>query len=221
MVLNISVWSLRLKSKTLDLQTAADYLAKQDPTLAPVIAVHGLPTFTPHTNYYQELVDSIISQQLSVKAARAIEQRFIELFGGNFPTPEQILNRSIDEFRSVGLSRPKAAYIQDLAQKVLDGTVTFDNLDELSNQEIIDELTKVKGIGTWTVHMFLMFCMRRLDVLPIGDLGIRNGVQKLYGLDHVPSPDEVTAIAKKHGWSPYESAASWYVWQSLNNAPSL
>lgn len=211
-----------MKSKTLlDLQTAADYLAKQDPTLAPIIAAHGLPTFTPHTNYYQELVDSIISQQLSVKAARAIEQRFMELFGGNFPTPEQILARNIDELRSVGLSRPKATYIQDLAQKIQDGIVVFDTLDELSNEEIIDELTKVKGIGVWTAHMFLMFCMGRLDILPIGDLGIRNGVQKLYGLDHVPAPDEVTEVAKQHKWSPYESVASWYVWQSLDNAPSL
>lgn len=210
-----------MKSKTLDLQTAADYLAKNDLILAPIITASGLPTFTPHTNYYQELVDSIISQQLSVKAARAIEQRFMELFGGNFPTPEQILSRTIDELRGVGLSRPKAAYIQDLAQKILDGTVTFDTLDQLSNQEIIDELTKVKGIGEWTVHMFLMFCMGRLDILPVGDLGIRNGVQKLYSLDHVPLPQEVADIAKEHSWHPYESAASWYIWQSLDNAPSL
>lgn len=210
-----------MKSKTFDLQTAADYLTKTDPALAPIIASRGLPTFTPHTNYYQELVDSIISQQLSVKAARAIEQRFMDLFGGNFPSPEQILTRSIDELRSVGLSRPKAAYIQDLAQKILDGTVTFDTLDTLSNEEIIAELTKVKGIGEWTVHMFLIFCMGRLDVLPTGDLGIRNGVQKLYGLDHVPLPNEVTEIAEARKWAPYESVASWYVWQSLNNAPSL
>lgn len=218
---NTNAWRTRLKSEAFDLATAAEYLKTQDPILAPIISSHGLPTFTPHTNYYQELVDSIISQQLSVKAARAIEGRFMELFGGNFPTPEQILSRSIDELRGVGLSRPKAAYIQDLAQKILDGTVTFDTLDQLSNQEIIDELTKVKGIGEWTVHMFLMFCMGRLDVLPVGDLGIRNGVQKLYGLDHVPLPQEVAEIAKKRGWHPYESIASWYVWQSLDNAPSL
>ncbi len=210
-----------MKSKTLDLQTAADYLVKQDPKLAPIIISRGLPTFTPHTNYYQELVDSIISQQLSVKAARTIEERFMNLFGGNFPSPEQILTRSIEELRGVGLSRPKAAYIQDLAQKILDSTVTFDTLDGLSNEEIVAELTKVKGIGEWTVHMFLIFCMGRLDVLPIGDLGIRNGVQKLYSLDHVPLPNEVTEIAESHHWAPYESVASWYVWQSLNNAPSL
>jgi len=210
-----------LKSKAFDLSEAAEYLKQQDPVLAPIITSRGLPTFTPHTNYYQELVDSIISQQLSVKAARAIEQRFMDLFGGDFPTPEQLLHRSVDELRGVGLSRPKAAYIQDLAQKILDGVVVFDTLDQLSNQEIIEELTKVKGIGEWTVHMFLMFCMGRLDVLPIGDLGIRNGVQKLYKLDHAPLPNEVTEISIKHRWHPYESVASWYVWQSLDNMPSV
>jgi len=175
----------------------------------------------PHTNYYQELVESIISQQLSVKAASAIEKRFIGLFEDQFPSPEQILSRSIEEFRSVGLSRPKAAYVQDLARNVLDGTVKFDTLDQLSNDEIIAELTKVKGIGEWTVHMFLMFCMGRLDVLPIGDLGIRNGVQKLYSFDHALLPQEVTLLAEANKWTPYQSVASWYVWQSLDNAPKL
>ena len=202
-------------------QQAADYLAKHDPVLASVIKAHPLPTFVPHTNYYQELVESIISQQLSVKAASAIEKRFIGLFEDQFPSPEQILSRSIEEFRSVGLSRPKAAYVQDLARNVLDGTVKFDTLDQLSNDEIIAELTKVKGIGEWTVHMFLMFCMGRLDVLPIGDLGIRNGVQKLYSFDHALLPQEVTLLAEANKWAPYQSVASWYVWQSLDNAPKL
>jgi DNA-3-methyladenine glycosylase II len=203
------------------LRGAADYLAKQDLALASVIITHGLPTFTPHTNYYQELVDSIISQQLSVKAAHAIEQRFVGLFDGNFPSAEQILSRSIEELRGVGLSRPKAAYIQDLARNILDGTVKFDTLDQLSNDEIVIELTKVKGIGEWTVHMFLMFCMGRLDVLPTGDLGIRNGIQKLYGINHLPDAEEITFLAKTNGWAPYQSIASWYIWQSLDNAPKL
>lgn len=209
-----------MKSSQPTIQQTADYLALQDPILASVIKQHPLPTsFVAHTNYYQELVDSIISQQLSVKAARAIEQRFVGLFEDQFPSPEQILSRSIEELRGVGLSRPKAAYIQDLARNILDGTVQFDTLDQLSNDDIVTELTKVKGIGEWTVHMFLMFCMGRLDVLPVGDLGIRNGVQKLYGLDHVPLPDEVTRIAEANNWKPYQSVASWYVWQSLDNAP--
>lgn len=195
------------------------HLAANDPVLGELISTYPVPDFKPHTNYYHELVDSIISQQLSVKAARTIEGRFKDLFGGTLPAPEQILTKDIEELRSVGLSRPKAGYIQDLARKIIDGTVQFDNLDSLSNDEIIEELTKVKGIGVWTVHMFLMFCMGRLNVLPTGDLGIRNGVKKLYGFQGVPTPEEVTIIAHKNNWQPYESIASWYIWQSLDNAP--
>ena len=103
--------------------------------------------------------------------------------------------------------------------KVIDGTVVFSHLDSLSNQEVVDELVQIKGVGVWTVHMFLMFCMGRLDVLPTGDLGIRNGVQKLYGLSEKPDPEMIERIANEHSWHPYESLASWYVWHSLDNAP--
>lgn len=200
---------------------ALAHLSTSDPQLAFLIETYPKPEFTAHTNYYHELVDSIISQQLSVKAARTIEGRFKDLFGGEFPSPHQILEKDVEELRAVGLSRPKARYIQDLALKIIEGEVKFDTLDQLSNQEIIDELTKVKGIGVWTVHMFLMFCMGRLDVLPVGDLGIRNGVMKLYELSSVPEPSEIEAIAAKNEWHPYESVASWYIWQSLDNTPSL
>lgn len=200
---------------------AINHLSKSDPHLMVLVEAYPKPEFEPHTNYYHELVDSIISQQLSVKAARTIEGRFKDLFDGDFPSPEQILEKDVEELRAVGLSRPKARYIQDLAMKILDGEVQFDTLDHLSNQEIIDELTKVKGIGAWTVHMFLMFCMGRLDVLPTGDLGIRNGVMKLYELKTVPEPSEIEAIATKNNWHPYESVASWYIWQSLDNTPTV
>lgn len=198
---------------------ALAHLAKNDPVLAKLIANFPAPKFEKHTNYYHELVDSIISQQLSVKAARTIEGRFKDLFGGEFPSPKQILEKDIEELRAVGLSRPKAGYIQDIARKIIDGTVIFDTLDSLSNDEIIEELTKVKGIGVWTVHMFLMFCMGRLDVLPTGDLGIRNGIKVLYNLDHLPEPREIELLAEKNNWRPYESVASWYIWQSLDNTP--
>lgn len=196
------------------------YLSKSDSVLANLIAMYPKPVLEKHANYYQELVDSIISQQLSVKAARAIEGRFKDLFGGDFPSPEQILTTDVETLRRVGFSRPKARYVLDLAQKIVDGEVRFDTIDNLTNDEIIAELTKVKGVGEWTVHMFLMFCMARLDVLPVGDLGIRNGVTKLYELDHVASPDDVTTVAQKNNWRPYESVASWYVWQSLENLPA-
>ncbi|MDB5165306.1 MAG: DNA-3-methyladenine glycosylase [Candidatus Saccharibacteria bacterium] len=203
------------------MENALAHLSKSDPRLAMLMETYSKPEFLPHTNYYHELVDSIISQQLSVKAARTIEGRFKDLFGGNFPSPEQILEKDVEELRAVGLSRPKARYIQDLAVKILDGTVRFDTLDSLSNQAIIDELTKVKGIGVWTVHMFLMFCMGRLDVLPVGDLGIRNGIMKLYELSSIPDVETIETIAHKNNWHPYESVASWYIWQSLDNMPSV
>lgn len=200
---------------------AAQHLAAHDPVLKPIIHRVGLCRITPHTDYYWELVDSIISQQLSIKAAASIERRFQELMGSQVPSPQQILEKSVDELRSVGLSRPKANYIRDLAQHIMDGKVTFDKLDRQSNDEIIAELTDVKGIGEWTVHMFLMFCMGRLDVLPVGDLGIRNSMRGLYGFEHVPTPQDIRDIAEKYQWHPYESIASWYVWQNLGNTPAV
>ncbi len=200
---------------------AAEHLSAADPVLQPVIAARGLCTIRPNKNYYQELVDSIISQQLSVHAARSIEGRFRDLFGGHFPTPEEILTTDVETLRGLGFSRAKAAYVLDLAQHVVDGKVRFDHLDALRNDEVIAELVPVKGIGTWTAHMFLMFCMGRPDVLPVGDLGIRNGIRKLYGFADVPTPDQITELAANNGWHPYESVASWYVWQSLDNAPAM
>lgn len=204
------------------LRQAAEHLGKVDPILAPIITLAGLPTITPHKNYYQELVESIISQQLSVKAAATIFKRFLALFPEEaFPEPGLILSKDIEELRSVGLSRQKATYIQDLAVKVIGGTINFNQLDSLSNDEVIAELTKIKGVGVWTVHMFLLFCMGRLDVLPTGDLGVKNGIFALYDLKEKPSPEIMEKIAKKNKWHPYESVASWYVWHSLDNKPVL
>lgn len=203
-------------------QKAAEHLSRADAVLAKIITGRPAYTVRPSTDYYGALVDSIVSQQLSVKAASSIEQRLKDLFGGSdFPSPEQILAKSDEALRSVGLSRPKIRYIQDLARHILAGELKFDHLNKLSNEEIVRELVAVKGIGEWTAHMFLMFCMGRLDVLPVGDLGIRNGIQKLYDLDHSPTPDEIKEIAKENNWHPYESVAAWYIWQSLDNAPNL
>jgi len=204
-----------------NLASGAQHLAEVDPVLAKVIQSAPLPAFEPHKKYYQALIESIISQQLSVKAAATILDRFKQLFAADFPSPEEILEKDIETYRSVGLSRQKASYIIDLAQKVIDGTVKFDHLDSLSNQEVIDELVQIKGVGVWTVHMFLMFCMGRFDVLPVGDLGIRNGIQKLYDLQERPGDIEIEAIARTNNWHPYETIASWYVWHSLDNKPLL
>jgi DNA-3-methyladenine glycosylase II len=202
------------------LMRAGRHLAATDPVLAAIIAAAGPCTLRPHTNYYQELVQSILGQQLSLQAAAAIEARFVALFEGIFPSPEQILSKDPEDFRAVGFSRTKAAYVQDLARHVLDGDVSFDGIDTLSNEEIIAQLTAVKGVGVWTVHMFLIFSLGRLDVLPVGDLGIKNGIRKLYSFDIQPTADDVQAISDTNGWHPYESVASWYVWQSLK-LPSI
>lgn len=198
---------------------AAKHLARHDAVLGPVISRAGLCPIRPHRNYYWELVDSIISQQLSVKAAASIEHRFQQLFGSEVPTPEQIVTKSIDELRSVGLSRPKANYIHDLAQHILTGQLRLNRLETMDDKEIIHTLTDVKGIGEWTAHMFLLFCMARTGVLPVGDLGIRNSIRRLYNFDHVPTADEIKNLSKKNNWAPYESIASWYIWQNLGNTP--
>lgn len=200
-------------------ETAAEHLSKSDPFLSPVIPRLGYCTIVPHQDYYRSLVDSIIGQQLSVKAADSIKRRFRDLFGKDFPEPSAILARSLDDLRTAGLSLPKARYIQDLAAHVESGTVRFDRIAQQSNEDIIRELTAVKGIGEWTAHMFLMFCVGRTNILPVGDLGIQNSIQRLYGLEARPLPAEMRAIAAQYQWEPYESIASWYLWESLDTLP--
>jgi len=199
---------------TIKLATA--HLCENDALLAAVIDRVGPCTLRPHTNYYQELVQSIIGQQLSMKAADAIEVRFVALFEGTFPTPEQILSVSEEQLRACGFSRAKASYVRDLAQHIVDGRVELSKFELMSNEDIMRELIAVKGIGEWTVHMYLIFCLGRLDVLPVGDLGIKNGVRKLYGFDSQPTPADIQGIAAANQWHPYESVASWYVWRSLD-----
>ncbi|RYX79279.1 DNA-3-methyladenine glycosylase 2 family protein [bacterium] len=205
----------------MNIQTALDHLSDNDPIMAALIDEYPAPSFIAHTNYYQALVESIIGQQLSVKAAAAIRDRLVGLFHDTFPTPEHIIAVDVETYRSIGLSRPKARYIIDLAEHVLNGRVRFDRLDTMSNQDIIDELTTVKGIGAWTVHMFLMFCMGRLDILPVGDLGIRNAIEKNYELEFIGASSAVENVAKHYNWHPYESIASYYLWQSLENKPAI
>jgi DNA-3-methyladenine glycosylase II len=202
------------------MQKAADHLAKHDPVLKPVIKRVGLCTIRPvkSDDYYWELVDAIISQQLSVKAARAIEERFKALYPGSLPTPDQILVTPDEKLRSAGLSGAKVKYVKSLAEHIRDGKLELELLNKLSNLEVSRELTAVKGIGEWTAHMFLMFAMARLDVLAVGDLGIKQGIQKLYNLPSLPTPDEITKLALTNNWYPYESIACWYIWQAKDNA---
>ena len=162
---------------------------------------------------------SIVGQQLSVRAARAIYGRLLEQFDGRPPAPEQILERDPDALRAAcGLSRAKVAFLRSLAEHVLDGSLKLDRLEKLPDEEVVAELVAVKGIGDWSAHMFLMFQLRRPDVLAVGDLGIRRAVERAYGLEELPSAAELTALAEP--WRPYRTQACMLLWHSLDNAPA-
>ena len=196
-------------------------LAKADPVLARLLAEHGQPSTDrrPPASNYVALVRSIVGQQLSTKAARAIYGRVIDYFGGHPPTPEQILETDLDALRTAaGLSHAKTRYLHSLAEHVVDGSLALDQLDALPDEEIIAELTAIKGIGEWSAHMFLMFQLRRPDVLAVGDLGIRRAAERAYGLPALPTADELTAMAEP--WRPYRTAACLVLWHSLDNAPA-
>lgn len=166
---------------------------------------------------YGALLRAIIGQQLSVKAARTIYERFTGLFDGRTPTPEELLEVDADALRAVGLSRAKASYVRSLAEHVISGELELDRLDELPDEEVAAELIAVKGLGQWSVDMFLIFHLGRSDVLPVGDLGVRRAIERLYGFEALPSAAEVEALGER--WRPYRSLASLYLWESLDNAP--
>jgi DNA-3-methyladenine glycosylase II len=167
---------------------------------------------------YGALVRSIAGQQLSVKAAAAIYARLEARFGGRTPTPREILADDPEALRAAaGFSRAKVASLRSLAEHVEDGRLELARLAELADEEVIDELVAVKGIGVWTAQMFLMFTLHRPDVLPVGDLGVRNAARDAYGLEHPPAPAELEALAEP--WRPHRTRASLYLWRSLDNAP--
>lgn len=201
----------------MELVKAQNHLAKHDPQLKLLIERFGDCQLQPHTDYYAELVSSIVSQQLSVKAAASIWKRLLGLFGDTLPTPAQLQAVSHEELRAAGLSNAKARYVKDLADHILSGELDLDHVTTLSNPEIIAALTAVKGIGEWTAHMFLMFSLSRLDVLAWGDLGVRSAIKQVYNLPNLPTPLEVTDVAKRNNWHPYETVACWYLWKSLDN----
>jgi DNA-3-methyladenine glycosylase II len=166
---------------------------------------------------YGVLVRSITGQQLSTKAAATIYGRLTELYGGRTPTPQEILATDPQQLRAVGLSNAKAAYLRDLAEHIVDGELPVDELTELPDAEVAKLLMAVKGLGRWTVDMFLMFQLGRPDILPVGDLGIRKAVQTHYGLKELPKAAEIEQIAE--AWRPHRTLASLYLWESLDNRP--
>jgi DNA-3-methyladenine glycosylase II len=166
---------------------------------------------------YGALLRAIVGQQLSTKAARTIYLRVVDLFGGETPAPAQLLEASVTDLRACGLSGRKVEYIQDLARHVLSGELELDRLDELGDEEVIEEIVAVRGLGRWTAEMFLIFHLERPDVLSGGDLGIRKAIQIEYGLKEMPTPQGVVELGET--WSPNRSLASLYLWESLAAVP--
>jgi DNA-3-methyladenine glycosylase II len=199
----------------------AAHLRAADPVLAKIVEQYGpldlVPEHRRGREHYAALVRSIVGQQLSVKAAASIYARVETMFDGHAPTPEQILAADTEALRAAGLSRAKVVYLRSLAEHVLEGSLELDKLDALDEDEVLAELVAVKGLGTWTAQMFLMFQLARPDVLPVGDLGIRRAVERAYGLDDLPSPAELERIAEP--WRPWRTLACRYLWASLENAP--
>lgn len=196
------------------------HISANDKYLNTIIAVsesaqRGL---IPKKNYYRALLRSIIGQQLSVKAAASINRKFLNYFK-NKPDPEKILKTDDTILRNLGLSNAKVKYVKDLSSKILKNEVKLNRLCKKNDEEIIAELTQVKGIGVWTVHMFLIFTLGRLNILPATDLGVRKAIKNIYGLRKLPDEKKVFLISKKNGWSPYNSIASWYLWRSLEMNP--
>ena len=203
---------------SIDYARARRALMRRDPVIATLIRLHGECGLASaqRTDPFHALLHAIIAQQLSTKAARTIEGRFSALFDGN-PTPTAVSRVSDEQLRAVGFSGQKVRYVRDLCGRILDRSLQLHALDAMTDDDVIQALTSVKGIGRWTAEMFLMFRLHRPDVLPVGDLGIVKAVQRAYKLRTLPSPERLTKIGET--WRPYRSVACWYLWASLQAAP--
>ncbi len=199
-----------------DLIKATNQLKRKDRVLRRVIEKVGSCTLKSQTDTFKSIIDAVISQQLSMYAAQSIFNRFVEYYKPkDFPTPEDILNTAEKDLSKIGISKAKINCLKDLCEKIKLGKIQLNKIHKLSDEEIIKELTQVKGIGRWTAHMFLIFSLGRLNVLPTEDLGIKKGIMKLYRLRKLPDEKKIIEIANKKHWHPYCSVASWYIWRSL------
>ena len=196
-----------------DVDEAIKHLRNADPVLAGLIERVPRYAIVPREDPYHALLRAILYQQLAGAAAAAIQRRLHSLSNQDDqpPTAQQLLATTDAQFRSAGVSRQKAGYMRDLALHVVDGTLDFALLPKLDDAEVVRRVTAVKGLGEWSAHMFLMFHLGRPDVLPIGDLGVRNGMRIAYGLEETPTPKRATEIGAR--WAPYRSVGSWYMWR--------
>ncbi len=206
--------------RPIDYDRARRLLARRDPVMRDLIRRLGPCGLaeSQKSDPFEALVQAIVWQQLSWKAALAIYRKFLGVFGDErCPRPAELAAAPDAALRAAGLSRMKIGYLRDLAAKVLDGTVRLEALGRLSDEEVVQTLTRIKGIGRWSAEMFLIFKLHRPDVLPVHDLGIAKAIQRAYRLRTRPSPSRMLAIGER--WRPYRSVASWYLWESLDKRP--
>lgn len=215
---NLSESPLLSKGTT---RKAVTFLKRADPKLAAVIERVGPCRFTPRVEgtHFDAVARAIVYQQLSGKAAATIHSRFVALFVPDTPPAAQLLALSDEALRAAGISRQKAGYLRDLADRVHSKSVPMDTVHELPDEGVIQTLTSIKGVGRWTAQMFLMFRLGRLDVLPDLDLGIQKGLQHAYRMRKLPTPERVREVGAK--WAPYRSVASWYLWRGLDGEAEL
>jgi len=192
---------------------------KRDPKLAKIIKQVGPYKIKITKNRFQSLIESIATQQLSGAAANSIMIKFRKLYNPRFPKPIDVINISTQNLRKTGLSRMKIMYIKELSKKIEKNELNLRTISNLTNEEVVDNLTSVKGIGRWTAEMFLIFSLGRLDVLPVGDLGLKKGIQQMFSLDELPKEEQIEKLARK--WKPYRTVATWYLWKSLKKFDTI
>ncbi|MGI9518445.1 MAG: DNA-3-methyladenine glycosylase family protein [Pirellulaceae bacterium] len=197
------------------IREARNHLRRCDPVMREIVQHVGPFTAKTRRDRFGSLAGAIVAQQISGKAARSIWDRLVASLEPDKLTAESIDQRSLEQLRDVGVSRQKGTYLKDLSVRVLAGEVQLNTLGRKNDDEVIAELTQIKGIGRWTAQMFLIFTLGRLDVLPVDDLGVRTAIHKAYNLRKLPDAGRIEKIAQP--WRPYASVASWYLWRSLEN----
>ena len=200
---------------SIEIENGINHIYSNDKKLAQVIDAVVSCNLKPKRDYYHALLRSIIGQQLSTVVADVIQERFFSFFNYK-PLPEKILSTPDQRLRNLGLSWAKVKYVKDLSNNIVAKEIHFRGINKMSDDEIIAEFTKVKGIGIWTIHMFLIFTLGRLNVLPVSDLGIRKAAKLTYNLRKLPNEERLRKLSKQNGWGPYNSIASWYLWKSID-----
>ena len=205
---------LRSRKLPYDAERARKHLMRADEPMRRIVRAVGPYAMRPRGTPYQSLMRALLYQQLAGAAASAIERRFLALYGNRVPSPDALLATKPEDLRGAGLSRQKTGYLYSLAGHFQNGAITDRALRRLLDEEVIAEVTQIKGIGRWTADMLLLFCLGRPDILPVGDLGVQRGIRLAYRLKSLPDPKTMERIAEP--WRPYRSAASWYLWRSLD-----